>query len=45
VAKEIIGCLEATHFLNKGEVWTKGKYKVVEIFKDDKIHFEALKKI
>jgi len=31
--------------LNKGEVWTKGKYKVVEIFKDDKIHFEALKKI
>jgi hypothetical protein len=40
-----IKILEATHFLNKGEVWTKGKYKVVEIFKDDKIHFEALKKI
>ncbi|MFA5777544.1 MAG: hypothetical protein WC906_03840 [Parcubacteria group bacterium] len=40
-----IKILETTHFLNKGEVWTKGKYKVIEIFKDDKIHFEALKKI
>jgi len=36
---------EVTHFLSKGEVWTKGKYKVIEVFKDDKIHFEALKKI
>lgn len=37
--------LEATHFLNRGEVWTRGKYKVVEIFGDKKIHFEAFKKI
>ena len=37
--------LEATHFLNKGEIWTRGEYKVVEVFKDKKIHFEALKKI
>lgn len=37
--------LEATHFLNKDEVWTRGKYKVIEIFTDKKIHFEALKKI
>jgi hypothetical protein len=40
-----IKILEATHFLYKDEVWTKGKYKVIEVFKDDKIHFEALKKI
>lgn len=37
--------LEATHFLNEGEVWTKGKYRVIEVFTDDKIHFEGLKKI
>lgn len=37
--------LEATHFLDKGAVWTKGKYKVIEVFKDNKIHFEATKKI
>ncbi len=40
-----IKILEATHFLDKGEVWTKGRYKVIEVFKDNKIHFEALKKI
>jgi hypothetical protein len=28
--------------LEKGEIWTKGKYRVVEVFKDDKIHFESL---
>ncbi len=37
--------LEATHFLKKGEVYTKGKYKVIEVFdeNDPKIHFEACK--
>lgn len=40
-----IKIMEATHFLNKGEIWTKGKYKVIEVFKDNKIHFKALKKI
>ena len=40
-----IKILEATHFLNKGEVWTRGKYEIIEVFKDDKVHFEALKKI
>jgi hypothetical protein len=34
--------LEATHFLEGGEVWTRGKYKVVEVFKDDGIKFEGL---
>jgi hypothetical protein len=37
-----IQILEATHFLNDGEVWTRGKYKVVEVFKDDEIKFEGL---
>ncbi len=29
-------------FLKKGSIWTKGKFKVVEVFSDDKIHFEGL---
>lgn len=37
--------LEATHFLEKGKVYTKGKYKVVEVFNDDEIHFECFDKI
>ncbi|MFZ2975034.1 MAG: hypothetical protein WA055_00190 [Candidatus Moraniibacteriota bacterium] len=42
-----IKILEVTHFLEKGEVWTKGKYRVVEIFDENnpKINFEALKRI
>lgn len=35
--------LEVTHFLEGGEVYTKGKYKVIEVFdpKDSKINFES----
>ncbi len=40
--KASIKILESTHFLANGEVWTKGKYKVIEVFKDDKIHFESV---
>ena len=42
-----IKILEVTHFLEKGDVWTKGKYQVIEIFdkNDPKIHFEACKKL
>lgn len=39
--KASIVILEATHFIDNGQVWTKGKYKVVEVFNDDKIHFEG----
>lgn len=28
--------------LKKGNVWTKGKYKVIEVFTDDKVQFEGL---
>ncbi len=42
-----IKILEVTHFLENGEVWTKGKYQVVEIFdkNNPKINFEACKRI
>lgn len=33
--------LEATHFLDNDIAYTKGSYRVVEIFKDDAIHFEG----
>lgn len=37
--------LEATHVLIDGEVWTKGKYKIVEIFTDGGIHFNGFSKV
>ena len=42
-----IKMLEVTHFLREGEVWTKGRYKVVETFdvKDSKINFEGCKRV
>jgi len=36
-----IRILEATHFLENDKVYTKGKYKVIEVFNDDKIHFNS----
>ncbi len=42
-----IKMLEVTHFLENDEVWTKGKYKVIEVFdpNDKKIHFEGYKRV
>lgn len=42
-----IKIIEATHFLENGEVWTRGKYRVIEVFDvgDSKIHFEAYRRI
>lgn len=37
--------LESTHFKDKGKVYTKGKYKVVEVFKDDKVYFESYARV
>ena len=37
--------LEATHILIDGEVYTKGKYKVTEIFEDQSFHFNGFAKI
>ena len=40
-----IKMIEVTHFLENKEVYTKGKYKVVEVFNDDKIHFDGMKRV
>jgi len=39
--------LEAAHFVKDGEVWTCGRYKIVEVYdpSDDKVHFDGLEKI
>lgn len=42
--KASIIILEATHFIENGEAYTKGKYKVTEVFNDNKIHFEGFDK-
>lgn len=36
---------EVTHILIDGEVWTKGKYTVTEIFTDTSLHFNGFAKI
>lgn len=43
--KASIIILEATHFLQDKKLYTKGKYKVTEIFKDQKIHFDGFSKV
>lgn len=43
--KASIVILEATHFLRDNKPYTKGFYRVVEIFNDDKIHFNGFSKI
>ena len=39
--------LEVTHFLFNGQVYTKGKYKVIEVFdpNDSKIHFNWVARV
>ena len=32
---------EVTHFLIDGEIYTKGKYKIVKVFKDKEVYFEG----
>lgn len=39
--KASIIILEATHFVDNGTIFTKGFYKIIEIFNDDKIYFEC----
>ena len=36
---------EATHFVVDGVVWTRGQFKVVEVFSDDAIHFESYARV
>ncbi len=37
--------LEATHILIKNKMYTQGKYKVIELFKDTKARFNGFAKI
>lgn len=37
--------LEATHFVKNKVIFTKGKYKVIEVFKDTDIHFESYARV
>ncbi|MFH0808652.1 MAG: hypothetical protein V1888_03495 [archaeon] len=39
--------LEAAHFLIAGSVWTKGTYKIIEVYnpEDGRIYFDGLEKI
>jgi len=37
--------LEATHYLINKDIFTKGKYKVIEVFKDADIHFESYARV
>ncbi|EKD29683.1 MAG: hypothetical protein ACD_78C00317G0001 [uncultured bacterium (gcode 4)] len=39
--KASILILEATHFIQDGSMYTKGFYKVSEIFGDQAVHFEC----
>ena len=43
--KASVKILEATHYLENGAVFTKGNYKVIEVFNDDKIHFDGFNRI
>ena len=43
--KASIIILEATHFKENDKVYTKGRYKVIEVFNDGKIHFDGYARI
>jgi hypothetical protein len=43
--KASILILEATHFAENGKIYTKGKYKIIEVFNNDAVHFNGFAKI
>lgn len=43
--KASVVILEATHFLDHGEAYTRGRYKVIEVFKDDAVYFESYARV
>lgn len=36
---------EIRHLVEEGKIATRGKYRVIEVFNDDKIHFESCQKV
>ena len=43
--KASIIIIEAIHYLENGEIYTKGRYKVVEVFNNEKIHFDGFTRV
>lgn len=43
--KASVQIIEATHFLSEGNMFTRGKYKVMEVFRDDSIKFEGFDRV
>lgn len=43
--KASIIILEVVHFIENGAIYSKGKYKVMEVFKDNKIYFEGMDRV
>ncbi|MDD5197906.1 MAG: hypothetical protein PHN60_03530 [Candidatus Gracilibacteria bacterium] len=43
--KASIIILEATHFVDNNTLYTRGFYKVIEVFKDDAVHFECFDRV
>jgi hypothetical protein len=40
-----IEIMEVTHFVDNGHIFTRGLYRVTEIFRDNEVHFEGLNKV
>ncbi len=40
-----IRILEAAHYIEDGEVWTRGRYLVTEVFTDDAAHFDGFARV
>ena len=40
-----IQIIEATHFIKDNKIFTKGKYKIIEILDSNKINFDGLDRI
>ncbi len=43
--KASIVILETTHFIENNNIYTKGTYKVIDVFKDNEIHFECFDRV
>ncbi|MBM3303479.1 MAG: hypothetical protein FJY76_00120 [Candidatus Aenigmarchaeota archaeon] len=43
--KASIVITEVRHLIEEGKLCTRGRYKVVEVFSDDKIHFDGWAKV
>lgn len=43
--KASILVLEAAHFIEDDKIYTKGRYKVVEVFNDNEVHFNGFERV